>query len=614
MDIVENGIINEYRNIGIIAHIDHGKTTLVDKLLESSGVYRENAVIQDRAMDSMDLEKEKGITIRSKNASVKWEDTIINIVDTPGHADFGGEVERILKMVDGVLLIVDAAEGPQAQTRFVLKKAIENDLKLICIINKIDREFSDAERVHDEVLELLLELNATEEQFNAPFVYCSAKKGFAITNLDDEPLNMDPLFRTVITHIPAPVIYDDEPFKMLVSNVDWDDYVGRIAIGKIRSGSVKFGDLIYCIDKDGELKKGTVKKLFSYRGLTPAESVEVYAGDIVGIAGFEHIYIGETLCDNESRSALPFVEIDPLTIQMQICVNDGPFAGRDGKYVTARNIRDRLEKETRTNISLEFQESQDGASFIISARGELQIAVLVETMRREGFELLISRPEVILHFENDKKLEPFEEIWLELPNETLGDIMQELATRKAQITNMVHEGKIVKLEATMPTRGLIGFENFIINKTSGQALLGHLFKEYAPFCGEIKFRNTGVLISMEHGTATSYALESIQERGKLFISPQEEVYEGMIIGENSRPQDLPVNPTKAKQLTNFRCQGEGKGIQLEPAKKYSLEKAIELIADDEYVEITPVAIRLRKRILNANDRKRSQQTRNLILA
>ncbi len=601
---------NEYRNIGIIAHIDHGKTTLVDKLLQSAGIYRENEVIQDRAMDNMDLEKEKGITIRSKNASVKWRDAIINIVDTPGHADFGGEVERILKMVDGVLLIVDAAEGPQAQTRFVLKKAIENDLKLICVINKIDRDFSAPECVHDEILELLLELDASEEQFNAPFVYCSGKEGFAMNQLDDERNNMDPLFDAVLTHIPPPVVHADEPFKMLVSNLDWDDYVGRIAIGKILSGSVKFGDPVYCIDKDNVCKKGSVKKLLSYNGLTSAESAEVFAGDIVGIAGFEHIYIGETLCNNEQQTRLPFVEIDPPTIQMQICVNDGPFAGRDGKYVTARNIRDRLEKETRTNISLEFKESQDGASFIVSARGELQIAVLVETMRREGFELLISRPEVIYHFENGKKLEPFEEIWLELPNESLGDIMQELVSRKAQITSMVHEETIVKLEASMPTRGIIGLENFIVNKTSGQALLGHLFKEYAPFCGEITFRNSGVLISMERGMATAYALESIQERGKLFISPQEEVYEGMIVGENARPQDLPVNPTKAKQLTNFRCQGEGKGIQLEPATKYSLEKSIECIADDEFVEITPKAIRLRKRILNANDRKRSQQSKN----
>ncbi len=599
-----------YRNIGIIAHVDHGKTTLVDKLLQSTGIYRENEVIQDRAMDNMDLEKEKGITIRSKNTSVKWQDTIINIVDTPGHADFGREVERILKMVDGVLLIVDAAEGPQAQTRFVLKKAIENNLKLVCVINKIDRDFSAPERVHDEILELLLELNATEEQFNAPFVYCSAKEGFAINQLNDERINMDPLFNTVLTHIPPPIVYTDEPFKMLVSNLDWDDYVGRIAIGKILSGSVKFGDSIYCIDKDVVYKKGSVKKLLSYSGITSSESTEVYAGDIVGIAGFENVYIGETLCNNEKQTPLPFVEIDPPTIQMQICVNDGPFAGRDGKYVTARNIRDRLEKETRTNISLEFKEAQDGASFIVSARGELQIAELVETMRREGFELLISRPEVIFHIEKGKKLEPFEEIWLEMPGESLGDMMQELASRKAQITNMVHEEKIAKLEASMPTRGIIGFENFIINKTSGQALLGHLFKEHAPICGEITFRNTGVLISMERGIATSYSLESIQERGKLFISPQEKVYEGMIVGENARSQDLPVNPTKAKQLTNFRCQGEGKGIQLEPATKYSLERSIESIADDEYVEITPKAIRLRKRILNANDRKRSLQSKN----
>jgi GTP-binding protein len=601
---------DKFRNIGIIAHVDHGKTTLVDKLLREGGVYRENQAMEERAMDSMDLEKEKGITIKAKNASVHWGGHTINIVDTPGHADFGGEVERILGMVDGVLLLVDAFDGPQAQTRFVLKKALAHGLKVIVVINKIDREHADAHGVHDKVLELLLELHATEEQFNAPFIYASARDGYALRNLDDPKNGMTPLYETIVKHIPAPKADPNAPFEMLVSNLDWSDYVGRIAIGKITGGSVNIGDSIVCIHKDGKRERAAVTKVWEFSGLKSGEIVNGEAGNIVGISGFEELAIGETLCDNETREPVPWTEIDPPTIQMQFAVNDGPIAGRDGKLVTARHISERLHKETRTNISLSVQDTDAANIFLVSARGEMQIAILVEQMRREGYEVLVSRPEVILHFENGKKLEPFETLWVEVPNECLGDIMQNLAARKAEITNMQHHPHGVGLECVIPTRGLIGLETDMVNLTSGRGVMSHMFKEYAPFVGEILTRLTGTLVSMETGIATSWALNNIQERGRLFVGPQEEVYEGMIIGENPRAEDMPVNPTKTKHLTNMRSQGDGKGIQLEPALKMSLERAIEYIAADEYVEATPKNLRLRKKILNATLRKRAAQSQS----
>ncbi|MDA0323623.1 MAG: translational GTPase TypA [Verrucomicrobia bacterium] len=597
----------QIRNIGIIAHVDHGKTTLVDCLLRQSGVFQAHQATVERAMDSMDLEREKGITIKSKNASVQWHEYLINIVDTPGHADFGGEVERILQMVDGVLVLVDAAEGPQAQTRFVLKKAIEQHLPLVAVINKIDRDFADPDKAHDQLLELLLELNASEEQFHAPFLYGSAKDGYVVRKIGDPRDNMVPLFETVVEHIPAPVADPRAPFEMLVSNIDWDDYVGRIAIGKITQGSVATGDIIYSIRPDGTHERGVVSKLYTFRGMGTSESTTGGSGDIVGIAGFADAYIGETLCETDSQPPLPFVAIDPPTIQMELRANNGPLSGRDGKYVTARQIRERLDREMKTNISLELSDAPSGGGFIIQARGELQIAVLVETMRREGFEVLVSRPEVIYHEENGKRLEPFEDIWLELPNECLGDVMQALAARRARTEQMTHHGNNVHIEGVIPTRGLIGFENFLVNLTSGRALLSHMFRQYDRVCGAIETRTTGSLVCTTQGISTAYALDQAQNRGKLFIGPQTEVYEGMIVGENPRREDLPLNPTRTKQLTNVRASGTDKAIQLEPPVEMSLEKSIEFIGADEYVEATPKHLRLRKKILDATKRKRSAQ-------
>jgi GTP-binding protein len=596
---------DKIRNIGIIAHVDHGKTTLVDKLLREGGVYRAGQAMEERAMDSMDLEREKGITIKAKNASVHWGGYTINIVDTPGHADFGGEVERILQMVDGVLLLVDAFDGPQAQTRFVLKKALQHGLKVIVVINKIDREHADPHAVHDKVLELLLELNASEEQFNAPFIYASARDGFAMKNLEDPRTGMTPLFETILEAVPPPQADTSAPFKMLVSNLDWSDYVGRIGIGKLTGGSVKIGDSIVRIAKNGHRERITVTKVFEFSGMKSAESVTGDAGTIVGVSGFDELEIGDTLCHSEEVEPIPFTELDPPTIQMQFAVNDGPLAGREGKFVTARHIGERLHKETRTNISLSVQDTEAANIFLVSARGEMQIAVLVEQMRREGYEVLVSRPEVILKQQDGKTLEPYETLWVEVPNECLGDVLQNLAARKSQIVNMQHHPHGVGLEAAIPTRGLIGFETDLVNVTSGRGVMSHMFKEYGPLCGEILTRMTGTLVSMETGIATAWALNNIQERGRLFVGPQEEVYEGMIIGENPRAEDMPVNPTKTKHLTNMRSQGDGKGIQLEVPLKMSLERSLEYIAGDEYVEATPKNLRLRKKILNAVARKRA---------
>jgi len=610
--LLEKMSIITYRNIGIIAHVDHGKTTLVDKLLREGGVYRDNQVAEERAMDSMDLEREKGITIRAKNASVHWGGVTINIVDTPGHADFGGEVERILGMVDGVLLLVDAFDGPQAQTRFVLKKALAHGLKVVVVINKIDREHADPHKMHDKVLELFLELNATEEQFNAPFIYASARDGYAVRQIGDEKNGMTPLFESILEHIPPPKVDPASHFHMLVSNLDWSDYVGRIAVGKILGGQVKIGDSIVCIHHNGKRVRAAVTKVFEFSGMKSGESLVGEAGNIVGISGFEELSIGETLCDTETREPIPFMELDPPTIQMQFAVNDGPLAGRDGKFVTARHIRERLQREIRTNISLSVQDTDAANIFLVSARGEMQIAVLVEQMRREGYEVLVSRPEVILKREGDKLLEPYESLWIEVPNESLGDILQNLANRKSQITNMQHHPHGVGLEATIPTRGLIGFETDMVNLTSGRGVLSHMFKEYGAMVGEILTRLSGTLVSMETGIATAWALNNIQERGRLFVGPQEEVYEGMIIGENPRAEDMPVNPTKTKHLTNMRSQGDGKGIQLEPPLKMSLERSLEYIAQDEYVEATPKNLRLRKKFLNATQRKRASQSPRVI--
>jgi len=598
--------MNNIRNIAIIAHVDHGKTTLVDQLLRQSGTFRSNQQIEERVMDSMDLEREKGITIRAKNAAVQWKDYRINIVDTPGHADFGGEVERIMKMVDGVLLVVDAHDGPQAQTRFVLRKALENKLKPIVVINKIDRENARPHEVVDMVFDLFVELKATDEQLDFPIVYASAKNGFAVRELQEQSQDMTPLFDVIVNDVPPPKISKEPFFQMLVSNLDYSDYLGRIALGRIVSGHVTVGDSIVCIHRNRQTERATVTALFTYEGLEQVQIKQAGAGDIVGITGFEDVYIGETLTDSEERPPLQFVDIDPPTIRMQILVNDSPFAGRDGKFVTARHIRERLVRETRGNVSLQLRDTETAGAFEISARGEMQIAILVEQMRRENYELMVSRPEVILNRgENGELLEPLENLYVDLPDESLGQILQSVANRKGEIVAINHHASRVSIEAIIPTRGLIGFETDLVNVTRGEGFMSHLFREYAPFKGEISGRGRGVMVSMESGVSTAYALNNIQERGRLFVGPQEDIYEGMVVGENARPEDLPVNPCKQKHLTNMRSQGEGKGIQLEAPLRMTLERAIEYIELDEYVEATPKSLRLRKRILDAIARKRA---------
>lgn len=596
------------RNIAIIAHVDHGKTTLVDQLLKQSGTFRANEAkaTEERIMDSMDLEREKGITIKAKNAAFRWKDYHVNIVDTPGHADFGGEVERIMKMVDGVLLVVDSYDGPQAQTKFVLKKALEAGAKPIVVINKIDRENARPHKVLDMVFELFLELNATDKQLDFPVVYASAKVGYAKHEIDQESETMEPLFEAIIKHIPPPPRSDAQYFQFLVSNLDYSDYLGRIAFGRIVSGRLKHNDSVVCIHKDGSRERANVTAIFSHEGLQKVEVKNASEGDIIGLCGFEDVFIGETITDSEERVALPFTEIDPPTITMKICINDGPLAGREGKLLTARQVRERLIRETRTNVSVSVADTDTAGHFEIKARGEMQIAVIVEQMRREGFEILVSRPEVIFQRSDDGTiLEPMETLYVDLPQEGLGDILQSLAGRKAEIVHMEHNPHSVTVNAVIPTRGLIGFETDLVNVTKGHGIMSHLFKEYAPFKGEIPTRNNGVLISMDDGVSMAYSLVTIQERGRLFIGPQEEIYTGMIIGENSRTGDMPVNPCKAKKLNNMRSQGDGKGITLATPHVMSLERALEYIAADEYVEVTPKSLRLRKKVLDATARKRS---------
>lgn len=599
--------MDKIRNIAIIAHVDHGKTTLVDQLLRQSGTFRSNQKVEERMMDSMDLEREKGITIRAKNAAFKWNGYRINIVDTPGHADFGGEVERIMKMVDGVLLVVDAHDGPQAQTRFVLRKALENKLKPIVVINKIDRENARPHKVLDLVFDLFVELKATDDQLDFPIIYASAKDGFALRELHENNEDMTPLFRAIVEHVPAPKVSPEPFFQMLVSNLDYSDYLGRIALGRVVSGHVSVGDSIVCIHRDGRRERANVTGLFAFAGMGQVELKRASVGEIIGLTGFEEVYIGETLTDSEDHPSLQFVDIDPPTIRMRILVNDSPFAGREGKFVTARHVRERLIRETRANVSLHMKETEVAGAFEINARGEMQIAILVEQMRREGYEVMVSRPEVIFHRdENGSLLEPLENVYIEVPSDNLGDVLQSIAARKGEIISMDHHATRVSVEAIVPTRGLIGFESDLVNLTRGEGGMSHLFKEYAPFKGELEGRTRGVMVSMEPGISTAYALNNIQARGKLFIGPQEEIYSGMIIGENARPEDLPVNPCKAKHLTNMRSQGEGKGIQLEAPLRMSLERAIEYINADEFVEATPKSLRLRKRILDSTARKRAQ--------
>jgi len=601
------------RNIAIIAHVDHGKTTLVDQLLKEGGVYRENQQVTERAMDSMDLEKEKGITIKAKNTSVHWSGKIINILDTPGHADFGGEVERALRMVDGVLLVVDAYDGPQAQTRFVLRKALAHGLKVVLVINKIDRENAEPAKMYEKVLELLLELNADDEQFDAPVVYGSGRDGYMMYHLGEEKKNMTPLFQTILDHIPPPFAKPNDPFHMLVSNIDWSDYVGRIAVGKILGGTVNIGDSVYILrySEGGKRIRAKITKIFEFTGLGTKENTTASAGNIVGLAGFEDIDIGDTLTADEAGHALPFTQIDPPTLEMQFSINDGPFVGTEGKLVTSRQLRERLMRELKTNVSIYIDDAEKAGVFNVKARGAMQVAVLVETMRREGFELLVSRPTVIEKIVDGQRHEPYETVWIEVPDDCVGAIMQNLANRKGQLTNMEKMVSTTMIEATISTRGLIGMEIDVVNATSGHGVLSHLFKEYGPYGGEVLTRITGTLIATEAGETTTYALVMCQERGKLFVSPGERVYEGMIVGENPRNEDIAINAVRAKKLTNFRSQGDGVATGLTPAIKFSLERAVEYIAADELLEVTPKSLRLRKRILdNGNRQKAAKQSKS----
>ena len=594
--------------MAIIAHVDHGKTTLVDKLLAAGGAYRDNQAVTERAMDSMDLEREKGITIKAKNTSINWRGYTINIVDTPGHADFGGEVERVMKMVDGVLLVVDAFDGPQAQTTFVLRKALQEGLKPIIVINKIDRPNCDPKASLDKVLELFIELGATPEQFDAPVVFGSAKDGYFVNNLDEPHKDCAPLLDKIIEYVPAPKNIDaDGDFQMLVSNIDWDNYVGRVAIGKVNSGRVKKGDTIWLLKGDGTKRQGKVLRVFEYSRLETEDSDAGIAGNIVGVAAFEDVDIGETICAKEDMPALPFVAIDPPTISMEISGNDGPLAGRDGKNVTSRVVGERLRREMRTNISIKVEDTDKAGTFNVSARGAMQIAVLVETMRRENYEVCVSRPKVIMRKDADgNKLEPFETVFVETPAEYVGGAMKMLNARNAQIENMEESdnGARSKITARIPTRGLIGFDFELLNTTSGHGVFTHIFREYAPYCGELSGKPSGRLVSIESGVSTRFALLTLQERGRLFIDPQEEVYAGQVVGYEPKGVEIHVNPCREKHLTNIRMSYKEQTVVLTPAAKFSLERAIEFIGPDELVEATPHNIRMRKRILDANLRNR----------
>ena len=605
------------RNIAIIAHVDHGKTTLVDCFLKQTGTFRENQAIaqEERIMDSMDLEREKGITIKAKNAAFEYRGHHVNIVDTPGHADFGGEVERSLSMIDGVLLLVDAKEGPQAQTRFVLRKALEAGAQPIVVINKIDRDHARPDWVLDQVFELFIALGATDKQLDFPYIYASAKDGYATTDHTKLGGDMTPLFDMVLERVPAPSRDEGEGYRIAVANVSYSDYLGRIGFGKIRTGTIRVGDPLFGLRGEAEPVAGKVTALFHFEGLKQIQIEEAHAGDIVGVAGLPDILIGETLVDSLDRPALPFKPIDPPTIKMAFAVNDGPLAGLDGKKVTARSIWDRLEREGRANVSLQVAQTDNSKIFHVTGRGGMQIAVLVEQMRREGYEVLVSRPEVLKHQdENGKWLEPIEKVFLEVPKDAVGDVMEALAIRKGNVTDMAPAGDRMTLEAFVPTRGLIGFEVELLNFTRGEGIMSHLFHEYAPDTGEIPARRTGALVSMEDGTVTAYALDTLQGRGRMLVVPGDKVYKGMIIGENARDNDLPVNPIRPKHLNNFRSQGDGKGIILNAPMTLSLERALEYIAPDEYVEATPSTLRLRKKILNEHDRKRSEKQRSMQLA
>ncbi len=592
------------RNVAIIAHVDHGKTTLVDALLKQSHVFRENEQVDERVMDSNDLEKERGITILSKNTSVMYNDVKINIVDTPGHADFGGEVERVLKMVDGVLLLVDAFEGPMPQTREVLKKSLALNLKPIVIINKIDRPGANPLKVVDQVLELFIELNASDEQLDFPVVYASAKNGIAKMHLEDESDNVSCIFDTIIKNIEPPKCDIDGTMQMLVSNIDYDEYLGRIAVGRVERGTVNSGMSVAICRKEKN-DQGKVAKLFTYMGLKRTEVESVSAGDIVCISGIPDINIGDTICDINNPEKIPFVDIDEPTVSMTFSVNNGPFAGKEGQFVTSRHIRDRLFKELERNVSLRVKETDSADSFEVCGRGELHLSVLIETMRREGFELLVSRPKVIFKEIDGVKCEPMERLVVNVPDDCIGNVIEKLGRRKAEMINMEPaEAGHTKVEFKIPARGIIGYRTEFLTDTKGEGTMNSTFDCYEPFKGEVQSRTRGVLVAFEQGTSITYGLYNAQERGELFIGAGVEVYEGMIVGINSRNEDISINVCKEKHLTNTRASGSDDALRLVPPLQLSLEKAIEFIQDDELVEVTPKSIRLRKKILDNKTRER----------
>ena len=599
-------INDKIRNIAIIAHVDHGKTTLVDALLKQSHVFRENEQVDERIMDSNDLEKERGITILSKNTSVMYNGVKINIVDTPGHADFGGEVERVLKTVDGVLLLVDAFEGPMPQTREVLKKSLALNLKPIVVINKIDRPGSEPLKVVDKVLDLFIELDASEEQLEFPVIYASAKNGIAKMNLEDETDNVNCIFETIINEINAPKCDEEGTAQMLVSNIDYDDYVGRIAVGRVERGIMKVGMPVAICGKEDKITQGRISKVYTHMGLNKVEVEEGKAGDIIEIAGIPEINIGDTICDLNNPEKIPFIDIDEPTVSMTFSVNNGPLAGREGKFITSRHIRDRLYKELERNVSLRVKDTDSADSFEVSGRGELHLSVLIETMRREGFELLVSRPKVIIKEIDGVKCEPIENLVVNVPDDCIGNVIEKLGMRKAEMKNMepAEEGH-TKIEFRIPARGLIGYRTEFLTDTKGEGTMNHIFDCYEPFKGDVVARVRGTIVAFESGKSVTYGLYNAQDKGELFIGPGVEVYEGMIVGLNSRGEDLSINVCKEKHLTNTRASGSDDALRLVPPIQMSLEKAIEFIQDDELVEVTPKNIRLRKKILDSKERERA---------
>ena len=599
----------DVRNIAIIAHVDHGKTTLVDELLKQSGVFRANQEVQERVMDSTDIERERGITILSKNTAVFYKDTKINIIDTPGHADFGGEVERVLKMVNGVILVVDAFEGAMPQTKFVLMKALELDLPVIVCINKIDRPEARPDEVVDEVLELFMDLDASDEQLDCPFVYASAKNGFATLDLADEPKDMMPLFETIINYIPAPEGDPDANTQVLISTIDYNEYVGRIGVGKVDNGCLKVNqDAVLLNAHDPEKqKKVRISKLYEFDGLNKIEVKEAKIGSIVAISGIADIHIGDTICDPENPEAIPFQKISEPTISMNFIVNDSPLAGQEGKFVTSRHIRDRLFKELNTDVSLRVEETENADSYKVSGRGELHLSVLIENMRREGYEFAVSKAEVLYHTdENGKKTEPMERAYIDVPDEFTGTVIDKLSQRKGELQNMGSiSGGYTRLEFKIPARGLIGYRGEFMTDTKGNGIINTIYEGYEPYRGDIQYRKLGSLIAFESGESVTYGLFSAQERGTLFIGPGERVYSGMVIGQCSRAEDIELNVCKKKHLTNTRSSSADEALTLTPPKILSLEQALDFIDTDELLEVTPESLRIRKKILDPTLRKRA---------